>query len=551
MRRILIALVAVLGLVGCVAIPDAGPVVQGQVDTDQQSSDLLFLPPGPQAGATQEEVILGFLTAAINPNDDFEVAREYLAGLAAATWNPNARVIVRSGVQPEVSLSGDTETEASAVVSALSELDAGGALQLTGGDRMLDFALAQIEGEWRIVEAPEGIVLSAYYFDQLFRAHTLSWTTLDGLRAVPEVRWFERTASTLKERIVGALLRGPSPWLAPAVATNAAADATLVGAPRITGTTMTVTLGIAQLEQRGSGSLVPLAAQLARSLEDVGVREVRVEVEGLSGFIASSTDAEPVDRGAVDQRPVVLEGAELRSVGGGTSTIDDVGPALAAIGATSFTVGAAGGIASTGTTAAWISPGADPVVASTSVGAVPTVDDSGWVLLQERGVAQRLVVWRDGERSELALPPGSNEIAAMELSRDGARLAVVTSDGSTSAVWLLAVVRDAQGRPVSLGDPYPMPTVEGAGTDITWVSPTQLAVLATDDDTAQIAVLTIGGVSEQLPTPNVAVRAIVGGSEGTAPLRALGAEGSLLSLRDRAWSPASGLDAIQLIVTQQ
>ncbi|SFR99445.1 Sporulation and spore germination [Agrococcus baldri] len=550
MKRILIALVAVLGLVGCVAIPDAGPVVQGQVDTDQQSNDLLFLPPGPEEGATQEEIILGFLTAAINPSDDFEVAREYLSGLAAATWNPNARVIVRSGVQPEISLSGETETEASAVVSALSELDAGGALRLTGGDRMLEFALAQIEGEWRIVEAPEGIVLSAYYFDQLFRAHTLSWVTPDGTRAVPEVRWFERTASTLKERIVDALLRGPSAWLAPAVTTYAAPDAALVGPPRITGTTMTVTLGAVQLEQLPSASLVPLAAQLARSLQDVGVREVRVEVEGISGFI-SSTEAEPVDQGSVDQRPLVLEGDELRSVGGGTSMIDDVGPTLAEIGATSFTVGAAGGIASTGTAATWIVPGADPVVVSTAVGAVPTVDDSGWVLLQERGAAQRLVAWRDGERVELALPPGSNEIAAMELSRDGTRLAVVTSDGSTSAVWVLAVVRDVDGRPVSLGEPYPMPGVEGAGTDITWVSPTQVAVLATDDDAAQIAVLTIGGVSEQLPTPNGPVRAIVGGSEGTATLRALGAEGSLLSLRDRVWSPANGLDPIQLMVTQQ
>ncbi|WP_206445974.1 LpqB family beta-propeller domain-containing protein [Agrococcus sp. KRD186] len=550
MKRILIALVAVLGLVGCVAIPDAGPVVEGQVDTDQQSNELLFLPPGPQEGATQEEIILGFLTAAINPSDDFEVAREYLAGLAAATWNPNARVIVRSGVQPEISLSGETETEASAVVSALSELDAGGALQLTGDDRMLEFALEQIEGQWRIVEAPEGIVLSAYYFDQLFRAHTLSWLTPDGTRAVPEVRWFERTASTLKERIVDALLRGPSAWLAPAVTTNAAPDAALVGPPRITGTTMTITLSAMQLEQLPPASLVPLAAQLARSLQDVGVREVRVEVEGTSGFI-SSAEAAAVDQGSVDQRPLVLEGTALRSVGGGTSTIDDVGPTLAAIGATSFTVGAAGGIASTGTTAAWIVPGAEPEVVSTAVGAVPTVDDSGWVLLQERGAAQRLVAWHDGERVELPLPPGSNEIAAMELSRDGTRLAVVTSDGSTSDVWVLAVVRDVDGRPLRLGEPYPMPTVEGAGSDITWVSPTQVAVLATDDDASQIAVLTIGGVSEQLPNPNLAVRAIVGGSEGTATLRAMGAEGALLSLRDRVWSAANGLDPIQLIVTQQ
>ncbi|GEK79602.1 LpqB family beta-propeller domain-containing protein [Agrococcus baldri] len=550
MKRMLIALLAVLGLAGCVAIPDAGPVTQGQVDTSEQRSDLLFLPPPPQPGATQEEIILGFLTASISPPDDFAIAREYLAPDAADAWDPEARVLVRTGAQPEISLSGE-ETAASAVVTSLSELDAGGALQLTGDDRMLEFALERVDGEWRIAQAPDGIVLSAFYFDQLFRAHTLHWLTPDGTRSVPEVRWFERTASTLQQRIVDALLDGPSAWLAPAVITNGAPEASLVGPPRITGTTMAITLSFAQIEQLGSGSLVPLASQLALSLRDVGVREVRVEVEGLDGLTASSLDAEPVDEGDVDQRPLVLEGSSLRSVGGGTPTIDDVGPTLAAIGATSYTVGAAGGVAHTGTTAAWIAPDADPVVVSTDAGPVPTVDDSGWVLLQERGAAQRLVAWRAGERTELALPPGSSQIAAMELSRDGTRLAIVTSEGGSSEVWLLAVSRDADGRPVGLGEPYPMPAVEGAATDITWVSSTQVAVLATDDDAAQIAVLAIGGVSEQLPSPGAAVQAIVGGSEGTASLRALSADGALLSLRGRVWSPANGLDPVQLIATQQ
>lgn len=551
MKRIVIAVVAVLGLVGCVAIPDQGPVVQGQVDTDEQSSDLLFLPPGPQEGATQEEIILGFMTAAINPNDDFEVAREFLSGDAAATWNPDARVIVRSGVQPDIALSGESEAEASAVITALSEIDAGGALQLGGGDRMLDFILGRVGGEWRIVQAPEGIVLSAYYFEQLFNAHTLYWITPDGARSVPEVRWFERTASTLKARIVDALLRGPSAWLSPAVATSGAVEASRVGAPRINGTTMSVTLTYAQIERAGSSSLVPLASQLALSLQDVGIREVHVEIEGAPALIGSSTDVAPPDQGGVDQRPLVLENGALRSVGGGTSSIDDVGRTLAAIGARNYTVGSAGGIATTGTTAAWITADADPVIVSTDVGPVPTVDDSGWVLLQERGVTQRLVAWRAGERGEVPLPPGSSEIAAMELSRDGTRLAVVTSSGGNSEAWVLSVLRDGDGRPVSLGEPYPLPAVEGVATDITWVSSTQVAVLATDDDAAQIAVLTIGGVSEQLPTPGVDVQAIVGGSEGTATLRALGDDGALLSLRDRVWSAANGLDPITLIVTQQ
>ena len=549
MMRRLLALVAVLGVVGCVAIPDSGPVVEGRVDPNEVSSEIVFLAPEPQPGATQEEIILGFLQASISPEQNFSIARQYLASGAAASWNPAAGVIVRSGVQPEISLIGDTS--ASASMTALSEVSRSGALQLGGGPRVLEFAMQQVDGEWRIAEAPDGIVLSARSFDVLFKPHTLHWLTPDGTRTVPEVRWFERTATTINERIIDALLAGPSTWLSPAVSTYGAVEAKRVGSLRVDGTTMTVTLDFAQVRQLGPGSLQPLALQLALSLRDQGVTEARVQVEGLAGEVASSADADAIEAGPVDPRPLVLEGSALHPIGGGASALEDVGPTLAAIGASNYTVGAAGGVAHTGTTAAWVLPGADPVVISTDAGIVPTVDDSGWVLLQERAAPTRLIAWQDGTRNELALAPGFGRVAAMELARDGSRLAVVTVDGDVSEVWVMAVVRDADGRPVTLGEPFPLPAIEGVASDITWVSPTSVAVLATDEDQSQIAVLAVGGVSEQLPAPGTLVQSIVGGSEGTATLRALSADGALLSLRGRVWSPATGLEPLGLIATQQ
>ncbi|WP_413316602.1 LpqB family beta-propeller domain-containing protein [Agrococcus sp. 1P02AA] len=549
MRRALAAALAVLALAGCVAIPDGGPVVEGQVDADEQTNDFVFLAQEPQPGATQEEIILGFLGAAISPADDYAIAREYLAVGAAVSWDPDARVIVRSGAQPQISFTGESETAASAALTAQSELSAGGAL-LEGGDRILEFELLQVGGEWRIVRAPDGIVLSASTFDTLFQPHALHWLTPDATRAVPEVRWFERTATTIDERIIDALLAGPSTWLSPAVSTFGAVEARRVGPLRVDGTTTSVTLSLDQVAQLGDGSLEPLAVQLALSLRELGVREVRVQIDG-SEASASSADFGPIDVGDVDPRPLVLEGATLRSVGGGAPAVADVGETLSAIGATSFTVGQQGGVAHTGTTAAWVVSDAEPVVISADAAVVPTVDDSGWVLLHETTGPQQLLAWRDGQRSALSLPADAGRPVAMELSRDGARLAYVTNEGGRSSVWVLAVVRDADGRPVTLGEPYLLPTIEGSGTDVTWVSPTQVAVLATDDDQSQIAVLTIGGVSEQLPIPGAEARAIVGGSDGTATLRALSADGALLSLRGRVWSPAAGLQALDLIATQQ
>ncbi|WAC67411.1 LpqB family beta-propeller domain-containing protein [Agrococcus sp. SL85] len=137
------------------------------------------------------------------------------------------------------------------------------------------------------------------------------------------------------------------------------------------------------------------------------------------------------------------------------------------------------------------------------------------------------------------------------LSRDGARLALVELDGAESVVWVAAVERDAAGRPIALGEPFAMPRIDGTASDVTWTSATQIAVLAQSADAPQVVQLTVGGDSQQLPQPGAAVRAIVGGSEGTSTLRALAEDGSLLSLRGRVWSPAGGLGPVALVATQQ
>ena len=112
---------AVLLLTGCVAIPDSGPVTEGAVDMSEQEDGLVFLAQEPVPGATQEEIVLGFLSAGISPDDGFSIAREFLTEAEAPQWRPGAGVIVRAG-PPEVSFG--SETEATAVVAAISEVNA-------------------------------------------------------------------------------------------------------------------------------------------------------------------------------------------------------------------------------------------------------------------------------------------------------------------------------------------------------------------------------------------------------------------------------------------
>ena len=73
-----VALIAAITLAGCAGIPGSGGVQPGLPDINQAEQLVQFSAFGPTAGATQEELVRGFLTAANSPSDDYSVAREYL-----------------------------------------------------------------------------------------------------------------------------------------------------------------------------------------------------------------------------------------------------------------------------------------------------------------------------------------------------------------------------------------------------------------------------------------------------------------------------------------
>ena len=78
MRKVFLPLL--MGLVtmvaSCTAIPSSGPVISAQIEATTSSVDVDFLPPGPSAGATPEEIVAGFIAAGAAAQDNYRVAKE-------------------------------------------------------------------------------------------------------------------------------------------------------------------------------------------------------------------------------------------------------------------------------------------------------------------------------------------------------------------------------------------------------------------------------------------------------------------------------------------
>ena len=55
---------ALLALTGCVGIPDSGPVNAGlSLSEDSTGSNIAFNPQGPEAGASQQSILRGFVAS--------------------------------------------------------------------------------------------------------------------------------------------------------------------------------------------------------------------------------------------------------------------------------------------------------------------------------------------------------------------------------------------------------------------------------------------------------------------------------------------------------
>jgi hypothetical protein len=64
MKKLLLSLLAgVMLLSSCTSIPGSGGVQSAEIDTGFSNADVDFLPPGPSAGASPEEIVQGFIAA--------------------------------------------------------------------------------------------------------------------------------------------------------------------------------------------------------------------------------------------------------------------------------------------------------------------------------------------------------------------------------------------------------------------------------------------------------------------------------------------------------
>ena len=558
LRRMIAAVVSltIVGvLAGCVGIPTSGSVTVGQNLTQRDSASFEYFPLAPATGASQEAIVRGFVAAFTGSAGDFAVARQFLTTKFAAEWNPRRSVTVRSSTERFFPIDSATMQYSVGAVASVSNV---GAYRQNSSPESTSFQFhfVQQRGQWRIDQAPDGIVLSDATFRSLFDRHSLYFFDPSNTHLVPDQRWFPGGTAPL--RIVSALLDGPPPWLRGAVRT-AFPEGTKLATPSVdvqSGTAI-VDLSPAVLAADTAERQL-LQLQLSASLANVGnIRSVSVSVGGTPMVISDSLGAASRLDPQVDSRPLVLQGNSFGFLAAkDLAVLSQLSAKVVASGARAGTMASdAASVAVLGTA------GVSLVRAGTAATVVlddrpgllaPALDNYFFVWSVVRSVPGSLRVTSvTGVASELSTGfPTEDKVVSIDVSRDGTRLAIFLNTATGTRVVVRSIIRDAatSQRPVGLGEAIlDIGTATGVAVDATWVDDLSVATLENTNGTSSVMVYEVGG--DRTPLGQPAPSSSLIGGNGQSGLRTVTLAGTIAARSGNGWND-TGVP-VAFIATQQ
>ena len=527
----LVAALLSLLLTGCSGLPVDGPVEEGQGEAPTGSAAPFdYDPPGPQRGATRREVVAGFLSALQATPVSTRPAADFLSAEAAASWEPDRRTVVygtqsisSSGSRIEVRLARSFELDRR---GAWVRGQAGGRAG-SGRPEVLSLELVLEDGEWRIADPPDAMVIPQSHFVSRYREYSLYFFDPTGSVLVPEpvyLPWGVQAPTLL----VRGLLAGP-PDAGGTVERTFFPDSTRLGVSvpvRDDGVAeVPLNDGVRDLDPEQLDLALAQLAWTLRQVPEVSSFQITVdgtqmdlpggsdvvEVGGWGEFSPAIASASADLFGLRDDTVIQLSGADEITVAqleaAGIPDARSLGVDMAS---QRFAVVWDGG--SEVSTVTRSAEDATPVTGAYSGTDVlrPMWDrtDRLWLVDRAAGGAEVVVV-HEGRSRRLAAPGlDGTEVLAATLSRDGTRLAAaVVGPGSETRLVVLRVVRRGAGAPVRLTQAEPLPTAEPLREvrELGWRDPTTVAVLTRPNATTSRVVLVACDGSSRLASFDGAV----------------------------------------------
>jgi hypothetical protein len=516
-RAAVVGLLVLLVLSGCARMPTGGPV------TEVQSSPETAVPPGidfdpkpPQQGESASEIVTHFLEAMKARPITTSVARQFLSQDAQRSWQPDDAVVTYGDIgDPE---GGDITVQVPLV--DVNEYDARGAWLRSRPAVTLGLGLTSENGEWRISEVPDALVVPESWFEETYRRASLYFFDPTTQILVPE------PVHVPGDQVASSLV----PGLLPSAGTDLRLERTFFPEGFTSAFSVPITsAGIAQVSLDGDPEAIDettgqlMVTKLIWTLrQDSRVRAVQLTVGDRELGVPGGATQVDLDvgsaydpTGAQSSRDVfgLVDGRVVR--GAVSSLLPTAGPmGTQRLGVRSI------GVTLDGTRVAGVSADGSGVL-------VAPVDDDGaavqvvsgarnllppawdfadrmWLVDRNGGSARVLSV--KGTRVRSVQVPGvsGRDVEQLLVSRDGSRLVAVVAGRPGDRVVASRVLHDDSGRVVGATRARRLayePDASGQVRDIAWRTPTAVSVLSgINEDLSQVRTVSVDGAPGELTT---------------------------------------------------
>jgi len=484
-RFVAAALTCALLTGGCAVVPTAGPVNPAPglpANAGDPVVGVIVRPP--HSGMTPVAVVQGYLDAMAQPTGDYAIARSYLTPSRAAMWQPNLFTTVYDGP-------GQLEQDGSHIVrlnaARVGTIDHYLRWSASGPSSQLavTFGLTQINHEWRIDSAPNGLLLTGGDVTRGYRGFPIYFGAPSGKVLVADGALVPVESSNTATLLTRLLLHGPASWLTTAVTT---------GFPRGTALTsgvVPIVNGVAEVDLTSealnatSRERTMLAAQLTSTLSAVpDVYSVAITISGVPLALPNHRVVLPIDFWHA-----LLPESQSPSV---ATFVSRRGPALLDLGRVTPLAGAIrAGIATNpvlnlprtqvaGLTRQHVAvlARADGSVSRTLPGSsnvsALTIDRNGLVWAVRSGA---LLAWNAQGQPIPVFTPNGVRVDRFSIAPDGVRIALSRLVSGASQLVVGAITRRSDG--LHIGGLHGVSRNAVSPADVAWSDDTSVVVLVT------------------------------------------------------------------------
>ncbi|HEY4459407.1 MAG TPA: GerMN domain-containing protein, partial [Pseudonocardiaceae bacterium] len=274
----------VLLLTGCANIPTQTEPQPLNIGGGQSTEAAVSQPP---PDASPADIVQDWVRNGGDPVGKHAAARAYLANSAKNSWNDTARLTIVADTpviaEPVPVQPGDPANQRVVTLTAtvVGELGPDNAFQPRYNQLVLPITVQkQKSGEWRIVQPPDGVVITQSAFTHFYRGVNIYFFDPPMGALVPDLRYIaDEAGANLAARVIDELLSGPSNAMANALRSAIPSSVTTktVPAEQADGA---IQVNLTKLPDEPAHTKQLIIEQIVNSLHEISPSPVLVQSEG-------------------------------------------------------------------------------------------------------------------------------------------------------------------------------------------------------------------------------------------------------------------------------